>query len=301
MMEKMGESSQINQLVDSAWDSRAATLDALARVAPMDVEHKVTWRDQESNIRHLLIRLCDHDYERRLNIRLALAAANWRPSETQLLLAEGSAARGETLALVAGLSDDVLDQRPADDEWSPRETIGHLLTIEERYSTNVDFSARRYRDGKNPTERPAVLGPIEATIEGDVAAVREQLVRGREQVNRAFFGLPDELLVASTTWSDWQVDLRFRLHRYGAHEREHANQVRKALAAIEYKPTEVAMLLGQAEIARSAMLSELIGVPDELRQSEGPEGTTLEQSLVSASKDEAGLVERILAFLPQDA
>ena len=298
MTDQQGESTQISQLIDSAWNSRSATLNELTRVMPEDLERKISWRDQESNIRHLLIRLCDHDYEHRLNIRLALTAANWKPSETQLLLAEGSAARGETLALLAGLTDDALDRRPADDEWSPRETIGHLLTIEERYSTNVDFSARRYRDGKDPTERPAVLGPIEATIEGDVAAVHEQLVRGREQVNRAFYGLTDELLVASTTWSDWQVDLRFRFHRYAAHEREHANQVRKALAAIGYVPTEVAMLLGQAEIARSAMLSELIGLPDTLLTAAGPSNATVEDSLISASRDEIALVERIVESLP---
>ena len=275
MMEQVGESSQINQLVDSAWDSRAATLNALARVAPIDLEHKVTWRDQESNIRHLLIRLCDHDYERRLNFRLALAASGWRPSETQLLLAEGSAARGETLALIAGLTDDVLDQRPAVDEWSPRETIGHLVFIEERYTANVEYSVRRYREGEDTTATPPKIGPLEATIEGDVAAIHEQLVRGREQINRACSDLPDDLLVASTTWSDWDVDLRFRLHRYAAHEREHANQLRKTFADIGYKPTEDLMLLGQAEIARSAMLSELIGVPDELLQTEGPEGTNV--------------------------
>ncbi len=297
MMEQVRDSSRINQLVDSAWDSRAATLNALVRVAPMDLEHKVTWRDQESNIRHLLIRLCDHDYERRLNIRLALAASGWGPSETQLLLAEGSAARGETLALIAGLDEDALDQRPAVDEWSPRETIGHLVFIEERYTANVEYSVRRYREGEDTTAIPPKIGPLEATIEGDVAAIREQLVRGREQINRECSELPDDLLVASTTWSDWEVDLRFRLHRYSAHEREHANQLRKALADIGYKPTEVDMLLGQAEIARSAMLSELIGVPDDLLQSQGPEGTTLEQSLASASTDEAGLVAGILENL----
>jgi hypothetical protein len=301
MTDQPGESTQISQLIDSAWNSRSATLNELTRVMPEDLECKISWRDQESNIRHLLIRLCDHDYEHRLNIRLALALAGWWPTETQLLVAEGSAARGETLAILAGLTDDALDRRPAVDEWSPRETIGHLVTIEQRYSTHVEFSARRFREGKDPTETPATLGPIEATIEGDVAAIREQLVKGREQVNRAFSGLPDKLLVASTKWSDWQVDLRFRFHRYAAHEREHANQIRKALPEIGYQPTEVAMLLGQAEIARSAMLSELIGVPDALLTAAGPSNATVEDSLISASIDEIALVERIVESLPNGA
>lgn len=298
MIEQIGDSHQINQLVDSAWDSRAATLSALARVGPTDLERKIPWRGQDSNVRHQLIRLCDHDYERRLNIRLALAAANWHPTETHLLLAEGSAARGETLALLAGLTDDALDQKPAAGEWSARETIGHLAMIEERYTAHVEYAARRYREGGDTTETPPRIGALEATIEGNVATIRKHLVRGREQINRECCSLPDDLLIASTRWSDWDVDLRFRLHRYGAHEREHANQLRKALVDIGHKPNEIAMLLGQAEIARSTMTSELIGVPDDLLQAAGPTGESLEQSLISASRDEAALVEKIVGYLP---
>jgi hypothetical protein len=41
-----------------------------------------------------------------------------------------------------------------------------------------------------------------------------------------------------TVWVHYDVDVRFRLHRFAAHVAEHTIQCEKTLAALDWRPTE---------------------------------------------------------------
>ena len=290
--------SQVRRLVRDLWETRAQTLSALAGLDPARLDHKVPWHGEPAAVRYHLIRLADDDYERLTTIRLALNAAGWRPTETQLLMAETEEARGGTLALLAGLPDARLDEKPAAEEWSVRQTIGHIHAVERRYTEQADYAVRRYQDGErlplvNPTAGPPQHG---VEVEGSVADIRGALLASRERVNEALAGVSDDLLVAPTKWGAWIVDTRFRPHRFPAHEREHQNQIRKALQAVGYQPNEVAMLLGQAEMARAKLAAALIGVPDELLNAKAPTGVRIADELISAAAGESALVATLMSF-----
>jgi hypothetical protein len=47
--------------------------------------------------------------------------------------------------------------------------------------------------------------------------------------------------------------VRFRLHRFAAHDREHTIHLRKTLRALGMKQTETQMLLADAEAARGVL------------------------------------------------
>ncbi len=290
--------SQVRRLVRDLWATRAQSLAALAGLDPTLLAHKVNWRGEPAAVRFHLIRLADEDCERLTTIRLALNAAGWRPTETHLLLAEAEEARGGTLALLAGLPDARLDEKPAAEEWSVRETLGHILATERRYADQTMYSVQRYQEGETlPLVNPSPP-PLQIEVNGGGADLRRTLLTSREQVNEALAGLPDNMLVAPTKWGAWLVDTRFRLHRFPAHEREHQNQIRKALQAVGYQPNEVGMLLGQAEVARARLTATLIGVPDELLNAKAPTGVRIADELIGAAAGESALVATLRSGLP---
>jgi hypothetical protein len=61
-------------------------------------------------------------------------------------------------------------------------------------------------------------------------------------------------LTRPSRWIDYEIDVRFRLHRFAAHIVEHTIQCEKALHALGWRPTEgrriarrLAGLLGEIE------------------------------------------------------
>ena len=59
-----------------------------------------------------------------------------------------------------------------------------------------------------------------------------------------------------TVWGHFEVDVRFRLHRFGAHVVEHTVQCEKTLAALGWRETE-----GRRIVRRlTALLGEIEGL-----------------------------------------
>ena len=52
----------------------------------------------------------------------------------------------------------------------------------------------------------------------------------------------DAAMAAGTIWAGFEVDVRFRLHRWPSHFREHTIQIEKTLALLGHQPTEVARI-----------------------------------------------------------
>ena len=97
-------------------------------------------------------------------------------------------------SLLWDLGDDVTDRRPADDEWSCRELIGHMCEMERRYTDRLERMVRM--------ESPAIASfdadSIEAAATEDDDAVfdltdGEKVPMSAKQIvahqNRYFFGI----------------------------------------------------------------------------------------------------------------
>jgi hypothetical protein len=79
----------------------------------------------------------------------------------------------------------------------------------------------------------------------------------------AFAELPDAALdTPSIWWEGHALPVRFRLHRFDAHLREHTIQVDKTLVGIGHAPTETGRLLRLLHRALGECEAALIGAPD---------------------------------------
>lgn len=77
-----------------------------------------------------------------------------------------------------------------------------------------------------------------------MAGIRSYHAALHQRVLQEFAGIAeDELAVPSMYWEGYELSLRFRLHRFDSHLRQHTVQVDKTLEAIGHPPNEARRLL----------------------------------------------------------
>lgn len=140
------------ELLGKLRSSRAGVLRRLAHVREDQMTVPVPWRNTKVDARFMLYRLVEHELEHTVHLVKVLNALGVVPSEAQLILRELEAARGRLEGLLVGLPDEVLDRKPADGQWSPREVLEHIVTGEEGY-------ARRLEDALQAAAAPAPGAP----------------------------------------------------------------------------------------------------------------------------------------------
>ena len=73
---------------------------------------------------------------------------------------------------------------------------------------------------------------------GDVSALLGRLAVARAKTNRPLDAVPPAAMTRPTPWVNWQIDVRFRLHRFASHLVEHTIQAEKILIALGWGQTE---------------------------------------------------------------
>jgi len=242
-----------------------ATLDeALAGFAELDAAelgHPWTWREGKMDVRHALYRTLEDAQE------LLVPAAAAPLPESARILALAQRAFGDLRGLLIGLPAEHFDRGPADGEWSIRQVLRHMIVIERRYEMQTRYAIDRADD--DPMRIAADrLGEAEVVDDrGDATALLTRLGAARAETNRSLGDLPPAAMTRPTQWIHYQIDVRFRLHRFAAHVVEHTVQCEKTLAALGWRVTE-----GRAIARRiSAALGELegLGAAAEAREIEG--------------------------------
>lgn len=283
-------------------DAREQSLAALTGLTIADLERPAAWRGGDLDVRFLLLQIADSDDERRVHLRRTLRRAGWQPTEAQQILADAARVRGRLLGVLVDVPDALLDTAPAAGEWPLRAVIGHVVNTEERYTIHAAYAwerVSRAAAGHDP-------GPVRVSADrlppltasgpaGPLADIRRTLRGSQSAVFRALAGVPDGALAADTDWVGVPLDLRFRLHRFAAHERQHLVQVLKTLQDIGVRQTEAQLILGEAEQSRAALLSHLIGLPDEVAARQDAAEPSVLDLLQDAERGERMLVESILA------
>ncbi len=163
--------------------------------------------------------------------RAAVGAAD-ETREAARILSLAQYAFGSLRGLLAGLDDTLLDREPAPGEWSVRRTLVHTIGGERSYRAQVEYSVARSaaEPVKMPDERRPQPDPIDTA--GGALAILARFAGHRDVTDRALADLPETALARPTIWSNAEVDVRFRLHRFGSHIAEHAFQCEKAVRAI---------------------------------------------------------------------
>jgi hypothetical protein len=175
-------------------------------------------------------------------------------SPAQRILAQYHAAYGDLQAALLGLPSEAEDRAPSEGEWPLRRVVAHIVGAEAGFYGVVKYALDRHRsaDGQ-PAEIPdeawdALLeedvASVDATLDGPLAGIRSYHQGIHERVLREFADITEEeLAIPSMYWEGYELSLRFRLHRFDSHLRQHTVQVDKTLASLGYRLNEAKRLL----------------------------------------------------------
>ena len=226
---------------------------ALARCGMLDEDvlaRPWSFRGRQMDVRYALYRTLEDAQEAYVRV-----AAGEHP-ESRRILALAQRAFGGLRVLLAGLPGALLERAPRAGEWSIQETVGHVVAVEQRYALQTKYAVDRadaepirIADNRLPSLTPATAGVA-------IEALLAKLAEARAETDRWLGDVPAAKMTRPTIWGGYEIDVRFRLHRFGAHIEEHTVQCEKTLHALDWRPTE------GRQIARrlAAMLGEVEGL-----------------------------------------
>jgi len=225
-----------------------AALERFAALDEKDVGERWTFRGKPMDVRYALYRTIEEAQE------VLVGAAGAPHPESRRILALAQRAFGDLRGLLIGLPTDLLDRAPGDTEWPLREVLRHVLLVEGRYAVATRYAVDRAEG--DPMRVGDDKLPTLATIDvgGDMSQILARLRAVRAETDRRLDDLPAAAMTRPSQWVHYDVDVRFRLHRFGAHLIEHTIQCEKTLGALGWRATEgrrivrhLTALLGEIE------------------------------------------------------
>jgi hypothetical protein len=175
-------------------------------------------------------------------------------TEAQSILAQYHVAYRDLRAALLNVDAQTAAREPAPGEWTLQQVVKHSVGADLGFYGVVKYALERHRmaDGK-PLEIPedaweALLGADEASVDAALDGPWDDLLNYFDSVHaRALTEFcdvgDDELDAPSRYWEGLKLSLRFRLHRFHSHLRQHTVQVDKTLAGIGCPPAESLRLL----------------------------------------------------------
>jgi len=234
-----------------------AAVEALVRatvsLSDADMGRPWVWgKYDEEGLRFAL--LMTHHELRDLAVRLA-GARDREPAQAARILAQYHQSYRDMSAVLATVRDADLDRPPAEAEWPVRGVCTHMLDAEYGFLSVCRFALDRRRagDAAEPTddewsafakprgeERKAAIAALER---GSVEDIRNAFATIHQRVLRELGDIADQELDAPSWFWDGEMPLRFRLHRFEEHLRQHTIQLDKTLVGIDRAPTEAHRLV----------------------------------------------------------
>jgi len=226
-----------------------ASLRALTRLSDDDLARDWTWPGKgPADLRNAFFYILMEE-------QAALVVAQSPTREADRILALAQRAFGDLRGLLLAVPDALLDREPAPGEWSIRKTMEHTIGVERSYRANTQHALLR-SDGEPlvlPADRRPRPDPTDTA--GDGLAIALALARRRAETDNALAATEASELSRSSQWTavrePFNVDVRFRLHRFGAHLVEHKRQVEKTLRALGQEETDAQSYVRQISILRS--------------------------------------------------
>lgn len=208
---------------------------------------------------------------RELAIKIALESTP--PTDVQRIVAQYHASYRDLKAVLLGVSDLDLNRSPFEGEWHLRGTIEHIMRIAVSYNAVIGYARQRYQNNSLPPRMSELdfnqvceqnLAPYSLSrgehIDGGLVDLLQCFDNLQQHIIDSMLSIPDsELSVGSMWWESYAQSIRFRLHRFEAHMRQHTIQVEKILAAIGYQVTEGRLLVRGMYNALGEVEGVLIG------------------------------------------
>jgi hypothetical protein len=202
---------------------------------------------------------------RELSAKIAAERSAHGPamSTAQRILAQYHLAYRDLGAALSGISDDQADRSPAEGEWSLRRIAAHIVGAELGFYGVVRYALDRHRSGDG---RPAQIpdeASVDAILDGPLAGIRDYYETLNARGLAEFAGIsPEELAQPSMYWEGYELSLRFQLHRFDSHLRQHTIQVDKTLGSLGRPPNEARRLTRMMVAALAEAEGATIGAWD---------------------------------------
>jgi len=243
-------------------------------VPDSDLDLEWAWGAYESEgIRFAFFRT--YEELREISVRTAAerAALGRSASSAQRILYQYHTAYRDLEAALLGVQADEANLAPGEGEWSLRQIVSHIVEAEMGFFGVVKYALDRHRSSYGrPSQIPdeeweTIIGMDEASIEkildGPLAGIRSYYESLHERVLLEFADISEEELnVPSMYWEGYEMSLRFRLHRFDSHLRQHIVQVDKTLEGTGHSPNESRRLLRLIYSALGETEGATIGASD---------------------------------------
>jgi hypothetical protein len=194
--------------------------------------------------------LMAHHELRDLAVRLAAARtrAGKPMGESEQIRAQYHEAYRDLTGLMTRVREDELDREPAPGQWPVREVLYHMITAVYGFSAVIRHALDARSDGgavdlPSGDEWKRYKNMPERIADGDMREVMSSLVDSHLRAREAMSLVSDDKLETSARFWDGDMALRFRLHRFEEHMRQHTIQVEKTLLAIGHPATEAERLV----------------------------------------------------------
>ncbi len=193
-------------------------------------------------------------------------------TSAQRILGQYHSAYRDLQAVLLGINDSEAEQEPAEGEWPLCTVLAHIVGADAGFFVVTNYALQQHRAGNHQPGQPpesfwnAELGDeadFESVMRGPLPELREYHEDLRQRALAAFGYMSDaELELPSRYWEGYDLSLRFRLHRFDSHMRQHTVQAEKTLALLGRGPHETRRLLRLIYAALADAESAIIGAPD---------------------------------------
>jgi len=254
-----------------------AFAEATHGIADADLERDYTWRYHDEGLRFALIGTY-HELRDLAATTAAERSAYGHPiTIAQRVMAQYHLAYRDFQAILLGVDDALASRAPAPGEWPIWMALWHMIEVEQNFFPRCRYAVDQMHAGaelqvmsgeekwalltEEPDTDPARLlkiiygdtvrtaadqdaAPEPAALHGSFADLLAHYDALHHAIVRDLATLSDaETLAPSLWWEDEPIPVRYRLHRFDAHLRQHTIQIEKTLAMLGQAPNEAKRLL----------------------------------------------------------
>jgi hypothetical protein len=237
------------------------------------LERAWAWQMYGEGVRVAFFRTYEELRELAVTVAAERAARGPAISTAQRALGQYHLAYRDLQAVVLGVTDADLDRAPAEGQWPLRAVLGHMIRADSGFLAVTWHALDQHRRGIVPVQAPTqamleaywgdAATAVQQALAGPLAGILAYHARIHDRVMQDLGDITDgELSVPSLWWEEEEMSLRFRLHRFDSHLRQHTVQAEKTLDAIGRPPTEAKRLLRLIYAALSEAEGASLGAPD---------------------------------------
>ena len=238
------------------------------------LERPWAWGAYDSEgIRFAFFRIYEELRELAVRIAYQREVDGVRLMSAQRILANYHQAYNELQSLLLGLSKEELEREPAAGEWSLKRVYAHIVGAEAGFFVVTKYALERARTAYNRPQDvsdddwDSILGLGEPEFIAILEGTFHSLCSYHASLNaRILNDLSDiteeELSIPSRYWEGYDLDLRFRLHRFESHLRQHIIQIEKILTSQGQPHNEARRLLRLIYVAMANVEGACIGQPE---------------------------------------